>query len=121
MLQGSVTLADFEDQAVTRPDIRELMDRIDLSEDVREQDILVGLDHGSVKSDHRIRWQADRRVGNCRLSRIALAAGDRSGDDDEDRRLPEHLSPPLQSGAGPSPEDSAPRLRVQVGMEAAYA
>jgi 2-methylcitrate dehydratase PrpD len=49
LAQGSVTLRDFEDTAVSRPDIRELMTRIDLSEDAREQELLVGLDHGTVK------------------------------------------------------------------------
>jgi 2-methylcitrate dehydratase PrpD len=47
--QGAVTLADFEDSAVSRPDIRALMNRIDLSEEAREEEIMVGLDHGSVK------------------------------------------------------------------------
>ncbi len=47
--QGAVTLRDFEDNAVSRSNIRELMDRIDLSEDAREQEVLVGLDHGTVK------------------------------------------------------------------------
>jgi 2-methylcitrate dehydratase PrpD len=49
LAQGTVTLRDFEDPAVSRPDIRELMTRIDLSEDAREQEVLVGLDHGTVK------------------------------------------------------------------------
>jgi 2-methylcitrate dehydratase PrpD len=47
--QGSVTLGDFEDAAVSRPAIRALMVRIDLSEEDRDADMLVGLDHGSVK------------------------------------------------------------------------
>lgn len=47
--QGAVTLADFEDSAVSRPNIRALMNRIDLSEEDREAEIMVGLDHGSVK------------------------------------------------------------------------
>ena len=47
--QGAVTLKDFEDPAVSRPDIRALMDRIDLSEDERQDGILVGLDHGTVR------------------------------------------------------------------------
>jgi 2-methylcitrate dehydratase PrpD len=47
--QGSVTLSDFEDEAVSRPGIRDLMARIDLSEDPRQDGILVGLDHGTVK------------------------------------------------------------------------
>ncbi len=50
LAQGSVTLADFEDAAVARPDIRALMARIDLSEDPREGDeTLIGLDHGTVR------------------------------------------------------------------------
>ena len=44
----AVTLKDFEDPAVSRPEIRALMDRIDLSEDERQEGILVGLDHGTV-------------------------------------------------------------------------
>jgi 2-methylcitrate dehydratase PrpD len=47
--QGAVTLRDFEDEAVSRPGIRALMGRIDLSEDERQEGILVGLDHGTVK------------------------------------------------------------------------
>ena len=48
--QGAVTLADFDDPAVSRPDIRALMGRIDLSEEDRTtEDGMVGLDHGSVK------------------------------------------------------------------------
>jgi 2-methylcitrate dehydratase PrpD len=47
--QGAVTLKDFEDPAVSRPEIRALMERIDLSEDERQEGILVGLDHGTVK------------------------------------------------------------------------
>jgi 2-methylcitrate dehydratase PrpD len=47
--QGAVTLKDFEDDAVSRAGIRALMDRIDLSEDERQDGILVGLDHGTVK------------------------------------------------------------------------
>ena len=50
MSQGAVTLADFDDPAVSRPDIRALMGRIDLSEEDRTtEDGMVGLDHGSVK------------------------------------------------------------------------
>jgi 2-methylcitrate dehydratase PrpD len=49
LIQGHVGLADFEDEAVTRPHIRELMQRIDLSEDPRAEDIMIGLDHGAVR------------------------------------------------------------------------
>jgi 2-methylcitrate dehydratase PrpD len=48
--QGAVTLRDFEDAAVSRGDIRAVMNRIDLSEEPRADDgVLVGLDHGTVK------------------------------------------------------------------------
>ena len=48
LAQGRVGLADFEDVAVTRLHIRELMQRIDLSEDPREEEVMIGLDHGAV-------------------------------------------------------------------------
>jgi 2-methylcitrate dehydratase PrpD len=48
--QGAVTLRDFEDEAVSRGGIREIMNRIDLSEEPRtDNGVLVGLDHGTVK------------------------------------------------------------------------
>jgi 2-methylcitrate dehydratase PrpD len=47
--QGKVTLSDFEDAAVSRPNIRALMDRIDLSEEARAEEVMIGLDQGSVK------------------------------------------------------------------------
>ena len=46
--QGAVTLQDFDDDAVSRPGIRALMNRIELSEGERQEGILVGLDHGTV-------------------------------------------------------------------------
>jgi 2-methylcitrate dehydratase PrpD len=48
--QGAVTLRDFEDEAVSRAGIRQIMGRIDLSEEPRaDGGVLVGLDHGTVK------------------------------------------------------------------------
>lgn len=49
LMQGSVALSDFEDEAVHRPAIRELMRRIDLSEDPREEEVMIGLDTGMVR------------------------------------------------------------------------
>jgi 2-methylcitrate dehydratase PrpD len=50
LLQGRVTLADFEDDAVARPELRALMERIDLSEEPRaDESVIVGFDHGTVR------------------------------------------------------------------------
>ena len=49
LAQGSVTLRDFEDEAVSRPSIRALMERIDLSEDERDGDLPPGMDFGTVR------------------------------------------------------------------------
>jgi len=49
LAQGSVGLADFEDEAVTRPAIRALMRRIDLSEEPLTGEMPIGLDHGAVR------------------------------------------------------------------------
>jgi 2-methylcitrate dehydratase PrpD len=50
LLQGRVTLTDFEDEAVSRPELRALMNQISLSEDSRVDDaVIVGFDHGTVR------------------------------------------------------------------------
>ncbi|MGN0932402.1 MmgE/PrpD family protein [Falsigemmobacter intermedius] len=47
--QGHVGLADFEDDAVLRPEIRRLMAQIDIREDELKGEIPVGIEHGSVR------------------------------------------------------------------------
>jgi len=49
LVQGHVGLADFEDEAVHRPRIRQLMTQIRVSEDRIEGNALVGIDRGSVR------------------------------------------------------------------------
>ncbi|QIK42213.1 MmgE/PrpD family protein [Pontivivens nitratireducens] len=49
LAQGTVGLQDFEDSAVFRPDIRNLMARIEVIEDALEGDMPVGVDHGTVR------------------------------------------------------------------------
>ncbi|HLG85592.1 MAG TPA: MmgE/PrpD family protein [Alphaproteobacteria bacterium] len=49
LAQGSVGLADFEDEAVVRPAVRALMRRIDLSEEPLAGEMPIGLDHGTVR------------------------------------------------------------------------
>lgn len=49
LVQGHVKLADFEDDAIHRPDIRRLMSQIHVSEDRLEGNTLVGIDRGSVR------------------------------------------------------------------------
>lgn len=58
LAQGAVSLSDFEDEAVHRPSIRALMTRINLSEDPREDAVMIGLDTGAV----RLRVEADGQV-----------------------------------------------------------
>lgn len=49
LLQGRVDLTDFEDDAVFRPEIRALMDRITITEDRLDGAMPVGIEHGSVR------------------------------------------------------------------------
>lgn len=49
LVQGRVDLTDFEDDAVGRPAIGALMDRITITEDRLEGDMPVGIEHGSVR------------------------------------------------------------------------
>jgi 2-methylcitrate dehydratase PrpD len=48
LARGRVLLTDFTDDAVRRPEIRDLMTRITVTEDAPEDPLPVGLDHGSV-------------------------------------------------------------------------
>lgn len=46
---GAVTLADFTDEAVHRPDIRALMGRIEVTEEPADDPLPTGIDYGTVR------------------------------------------------------------------------
>jgi 2-methylcitrate dehydratase PrpD len=49
LITGGVLLSDFTDEAVRRPEVRDLMARITVIEDPPETPLPVGLDHGRVR------------------------------------------------------------------------
>jgi 2-methylcitrate dehydratase PrpD len=49
MITGGVLLGDFTNEAVRRPELRELMARITVAEDPPQDPLPVGLDHGRVR------------------------------------------------------------------------
>lgn len=64
LAQGRVGLTDFEDAAVRRPAIRDLMARIAVAEDPLEGAMPVGVDHGSVRLILR---QGNRRLAEAEV------------------------------------------------------
>ena len=54
LVQGRVELSDFEDGAVARPVIRELMLRVELTEEALQGEIPIGIDHGQVGLEIRV-------------------------------------------------------------------
>jgi 2-methylcitrate dehydratase PrpD len=115
LAQGSVGLADFEDSAVSRPAIRALMQRIDLSEESLQGEMPIGLDHGTVR-------MKIERGGSAILSVDVSAHPGSPGRPATDAEMTAKIADCLalygdRQGRGPSLDAFRNGLRRTIGME----
>lgn len=117
LIQGSVGLTDFEDEAVSRPAIRALMRRIDLAEEPLEGGMPIGLDHGTVRL---VIEAGDRRIASAEVSAHPGSPSRPATEAEMTAKLDDCLALYRQrAGRGPSLAEFRAGLRAQIGMEAA--
>jgi 2-methylcitrate dehydratase PrpD len=119
LAQGAVTLADFEDDAVDRPKIRALMDRIHLSEDPREDAVMIGLDTGAVRL-----WveAGGRTLAYAEIEAYPGSPKRPATEAEMEAKIADCLGIfSRRSNGGPSVSEFREDLRQRLGMVPAYA
>jgi len=116
--QGRVGLADFEDEAVSRPHIRELMQRIDLSEDPRAEEVMIGLDHGAVRLTVE---SGGRKIAFAEIASYPGSPKRPATEAEMNEKVDDCLSIfRRRSNGGPTLSGFRADLRERLGLEPAY-
>ncbi|MDA9096016.1 MmgE/PrpD family protein [Porticoccaceae bacterium] len=114
LIQGRVGLSDFEDAAVTRPEIRELMTQVELTEEPLQGEVPIGIDHGQVHLTIRMGAQV---LASSEIRHYPGSADQPVTDTEMNNKIGDCLARyQLNNKAGPTLEAFRDSVRQMIGL-----